>query len=99
MLVTTGWNDGEVQAKTEVLDLSLAGNYVCQDWHDYPFPVAGATIGLLGTKIVVCGGNDGASKIDDCYSMNSKETKFLTKMSHNMWVTKRDVNPISPGIF
>ena len=88
VLVTAGVNDQEFQAKTEILDLSLAGNYECQDWPDYQFPVIDATIGFLGTKIVVCGGvnNDGgyidASYLNDCYSINSKETELVTKMSH-----------------
>ena len=81
-MVTTGWNDGGFQAKTEVLDLSIAEKFQCQDWPDYPMAVGGATIGLLGKEVLVCGGYDGTSIIDECYSINSKGTVFVTKMTH-----------------
>ena len=80
-MVTTGRNDRGYQDKTEVLDLSIAEKFQCQVWPDYPMALEVATIGLLGNKVLVCGGYDGLF-IDECYSINAKGTEFVTKMSH-----------------
>ena len=87
-MVTTGLNDGGPQAKTEILDFSIAQKFECKDFPDYPIPVGGATIGFLGSKVLVCGGGlytfttaNHLETTDECYSINSKETEFVTKMS------------------
>ena len=81
-MVTTGKNNEGRQTRTEVLDLSIAENFQCQDWPDYPMAVTGATIGLLGNEVLVCGGSTGTSYTDECYSIKSKGTEFVTKMTH-----------------
>ena len=80
-MVTTGFNNGGYRAKTEVLDLSIAEKFECQDWPDYPIAVDSATIGLLGKKVLVCGGSTVISDTDECYTINAKGTEFVTKMS------------------
>ena len=93
-MVTTGLNDGGPQAKTEILDLSIAQKFECKDLPNYPIAAGGATIGSLGNKVLVCGGGLNTFTIDnvnrqeitdECYSINSKETEFVTKMSHKRW--------------
>ena len=41
--------------KSEIVDLSISGNYHCPYWID-PISTWGATGGLLGTTPIVCGG-------------------------------------------
>ena len=58
-LVTSGSceNDWDCWThKSEVIDLSNSGSYMCPDWVDYPDYIHGATGGLIGNKAVVCGG-------------------------------------------
>ena len=60
--------------KSEILDLSVSGNYQCPDWIDYPISVSQTTGGLLGKNPVVCGGHP----VDDqCYSITSNAVDFL----------------------
>ena len=49
----------ELQDKSEIIDLSELGNYICPDWVDHPIRVYGATGGLLRSAPVVCGGDEG----------------------------------------
>ena len=53
---------------SEVIDLSVSGNYKCPDWVDNPIAVHGATGGLLGTTLVTCGGWPFSNK---CYKMKA----------------------------
>ena len=54
---TSGFKDKvELQDKSEIIDLSELGNYICPDWVDHPIRVYGATGGLLRSAPVVCGG-------------------------------------------
>ena len=46
----------ELQDKSEIIDLSELGNYICPDWVDHPIGVYRATGGLLRSAPVVCGG-------------------------------------------
>ena len=56
-------------------------------------PVRGATVGLIGKNVLVCGGyssnhhsSGGYPITDECYSINLKGTEFVTKMSHKRWL-------------
>ena len=92
ILVTTGNSNGGPQAKTEVLDLSIAQKFQCQDWPDYPIAVGGATIGFLGSKVLVCGGGlytysptSDQETTDECHSINLGGTEFVKKMLYKRW--------------
>ena len=92
VLVTTGINDGGPQAKTEVLDFSIAEKFECKDLPDYPIAVGGATVGFLGNKVLVCGGGlytyttyNNQETTDECYSINVGGTVFVTKMLYKRW--------------
>ena len=70
--------------KSEVIELSKSGDYICNDW--VPFPnvyqirsgFRNAIGGLLGANPVVCGGN---SYTEECYILTQKKSNFLTKLS------------------
>ena len=62
-MITTGWeptNGFSVSThkgkRSEILDLSMSESYICYDWVDYPISLEGATAGVLGTNVVLCGG-------------------------------------------
>ena len=91
-MVTTGINDGGPQAKTVVLDLSIAQKFECKDLPDYPIAVGGATIGFLGNKVLVCGGGlytysptSDQETTDECHSINLGGTEFVKKMLYKRW--------------
>ena len=50
---------------------------MCNNWPDFPISVAGATGGLIGDTVIICGGN----KIDECYSLTSEKATLVTHMS------------------
>ena len=45
-------SEGYILLNSEVLDLSLPGNYECFEWLDYPISVQGAVGGFIGDDIV-----------------------------------------------
>ena len=62
-MITTGWAPTNGFSKStyegkrsEILDLSMSESYICSDWVDYPISLEGATAGVLGTNVVICGG-------------------------------------------
>ena len=67
-LITTGWHGHNPMRISEVIDLSVSGNYKCPDWVDNPIAVHGATGGLLGTTLITCGGWPFSNK---CYKMKA----------------------------
>ena len=60
LLITGGPH--ESGKKTEIIDLSNP-NSTCDTWPSYPIEVDGAFGALLGTTILICGGEGGESKI------------------------------------
>ena len=73
---------------------------MCNNWPDLPISVYGATGGLIGDTVIICGGSDGSSFVDECYGLTSEEATLVTQMSverHNaasivindntLWVT------------
>ena len=85
-LITTGYGD---VTKSEIIDFSEVGKYQCSNWIDYPIDVEHTTGGLLGTNIVVCGGdypigttaNDASIATDECYKITSKQTVKFGQMN------------------
>ena len=53
---------------------------MCKNWPDFPIGVRGATGGLIGDTVIICGGSDGSS-VDECYSLTSKKATLVTHMS------------------
>ena len=54
---------------------------MCNNWPDFPTSIWGATGGLIGDTVIICGGDDGDSFIDECYSFTSEKAKLVTHMS------------------
>ena len=77
-LITTGEGDNGKITKSEVIDLSISGNFHCDDWVDYPIGIAYAVGGLLGATPVVCGG---WPYTDKCYKLTAKNAELVATMT------------------
>ena len=75
---STGWN-GDYITKSNIIDLSISGNYHCPDWIDYPIAVTGASGGLLGKTSIICGG--GQPYTDKCYEVKADKIEPVTAMT------------------
>ena len=61
----------------------------CKNWPKIPKHVTGATSGLLGNTVMICGGSNidiyissfGNLKADECYSITSQKVTLVTHMS------------------
>ena len=61
---------------------------MCFDWHpDFEIRVVGATGGLVGDTVIICGGvwigsgSDQSNQFDGCYSLTSEKATIVTQMS------------------
>ena len=54
---------------------------MCNNWPDFPISVWGATGGLIGDTVIICGGYDGDGFVDECYSLTSEKATLVTHMS------------------
>ena len=55
---------------------------MCNNWPDFPISILGATGGLIGDTVIICGGIDsGYNYVDECYSLPSEKTTLVTHMS------------------
>ena len=77
-LITSGEPRSKA-VKSEILDLSDSGNQQCPEWPNYPLEVFGATGGLIGGKVIICGGCCPAT--DKCHVLTKTKSKFLTTMT------------------
>ena len=101
--ISTGNNaDGYVRP-SEMIDLTVKGESKCPDWPECPNDIFAAVGGLLGTKIMICGGavyDQGWHYSDECYIMGEGKATLTLQMSikrafgkslvlnHNkMWIT------------
>ena len=50
---------------------------MCNSWPDFPIDVDGATGGIIGDNVIICGGWD----IDECYRLTSEKATLVTHMS------------------
>ena len=55
--------------KSEIIDLSISGNYHCPYWIN-PIDTYGSTGGLLGTTPIICGG-----LAFECHTITKRESK------------------------
>ena len=60
--------------------MTVKGGQKCNNWPDYPIGVFGATGGLIGNIVIICGGL-GVSNSDECYSLTSEKATLVTHMS------------------
>jgi hypothetical protein len=51
---------------------------MCNNWPNFPIGVHGATGGLIGDTVIICGGKDDN---DECYSLTSEKATLVTHMS------------------
>ena len=51
---------------------------MCNNWPNFPIRVVGATGGLIGDTVIICGG---WYNVDECYSMTSEKATLVTHMS------------------
>ena len=54
---------------------------MCNNWPDFPISVEGATGGLIGNTVIICGGY----YVDECYSLTSEKVTLATHMSVGRW--------------
>ena len=55
---------------------------MCYNWPNFPIGVYGATGGLIGDTVIICGGNGGPlMMVDECYSLTSEKATLVTHMS------------------
>ena len=85
--MTTGWGSAGFQTTSEIVDLTVKGGNKCNNWPNFPFDVKGATGGLIGDTVIICGGYRGGSEVgdtsdsDECYSLTSEKVTLVTHMS------------------
>ena len=57
---------------------------MCNNWPDFPISVLGATGGLIGDTVIICGGEDSDSNyVEGCHSLTSENPTPVTQMSVN----------------
>ena len=55
---------------------------MCKNWPDYPIEAHGATGGLVGDTVIICGGIDSDwNYVDECYSLTTEKVMLVTHMS------------------
>ena len=59
---------------------------MCNNWPDFPIGVEGVTGGIIENTIIICGGWDGGSNHDACYSLTSEKATLVTHMSVGRYV-------------
>jgi hypothetical protein len=84
-LVTTGQNTDGKQTTSEIVDLTVKGGNMCKNWPDFPTDVYGATSGLIGDTVIICGGVYSNWDVDKCYSLTSEKATLVTHMSVGRW--------------
>ena len=60
---------------------------MCNNWPDFPISTYGATGGLIGDTVIICGGFAVGvfSHVDECYSLTSEKATLVTHMSVGRW--------------
>ena len=81
-MVTTGFNSDGYQTTSEIVDLTVKGGNKCNNWPNFLISVEGATGGVIGDTVIICGGyDDSYSSVDECYSLTSGKATLVTHMS------------------
>ena len=80
--MTTGRGSDGYQTTSKIVDLTVKGGNKCNNWPDFPIGVEGATVGLIGDTVIICGGvNSTGNFINKCYSLTSEKATLVTHMS------------------
>ena len=76
-------NVGGKQNTSEIVDLTVKGGNNCKNWPEFPVRLDGATGGLVGDTVIICGGFNGTANyaLNDCYSLTSEKATLVTHMS------------------
>ena len=61
--------------------MTVKGGNKCNNWPDFPIGVYGATGGLIGNTVIICGGRDSNFVADECYTLTSDKATLVTHMS------------------
>ena len=61
--------------------MTVKGGIKCNNWPDFPISVRGATGGLIGDIVIICGGYNGPLYVNECYSLTSEKATLVTHMS------------------
>jgi N-acetylneuraminic acid mutarotase len=69
-----GRNSDGSQTTSEIVDLTVKGGNMCNNWPDFPISMRYATGGLVGDTVIICGGHE-------CYSLTSEKATLVTHMS------------------
>ena len=77
VLIVSGITNGESEAKSNILDLN-DNDLKCDPWQTYPGQISGATGGMLGSKVVICGG--GFPVTSECRRVKPSGTIFFAEM-------------------
>jgi hypothetical protein len=54
---------------------------MCNNWPNFPIGVEGATGGLIGDTVIICGGYVSGYYVEECYSLTSEKVTLVTHMS------------------
>ena len=84
-MVTTGHNLEGYQTTSEIVDLTVKGGNLCNNWQNltkdsFTIGVRGATGGMIGDTVIICGGYDGVNDVDKCYRLTSEKTTLVTHL-------------------
>ena len=80
--MTTGRGSNGFQTTSKIVDLTVKGGNKCNNWPDFPIDVLGATGGVIGDTVIICGGMDYSySSLKECYSLTSEKATLVTHMS------------------
>ena len=60
--------------------MTVKGGNKCNNWPDFPIGVLGATGGLIGNTVIICGGRDSNYVADECYTLTSDKATLVTNM-------------------
>ena len=78
-LIATGENSDDAPYHSEIIDLTVKGESHCKNWAEIPKGLLGATGGLIGNTILICGGYQYGivgSTSDECYRSVNFEMSF-----------------------
>ena len=68
--------------------MTVKGDNRCKNWPEFPISVYGATGGLIGNTVMICGGDPygGYGYVDECYSLTSEKATLAINMTVGRWL-------------
>ena len=81
LLVTTGYvSSGSSSTNSEIIDLENP-NSKCKNWANYPINIGMATGQVIGSNVIICGGQWSGSYKSNCYKLGPKSAVSLPNLS------------------